>query len=129
MNNARKRKLSLSKRHIRRIIADQSNIDIAGCSEQSSKETHIIHTSVEDSCSSDSVPEIINKENHTFCINSSIVNVDNEILCSNNEYTNYYEQYETNVTQRDSDHNLYNVTTNNIIAILTAVIKKNSKTL
>lgn len=110
MSNVRKKKL-LSKRHIRRIIADQTNIDIAGCSKQSSKEVHIIHTCIEDTCDSD-VPEIVNKKNHMFDINSTIVDIDNKILFSNNECAKHYEQCETSV-QRGDDRNLNNVTTNN----------------
>jgi len=62
MSNLQKKNLLLSKRHIRRIIADQTNIDIAACSELSEK-AHIVHTSSEDSCDLD--VEIV-KKNHTF---------------------------------------------------------------
>lgn len=44
-NNIKKRKLLLSKRQIRRIIANQTNIDLAGCSKQSSEAVNIMHTS------------------------------------------------------------------------------------
>lgn len=112
MSNVQQSKL-LSKRHIRRIIADQTDIDIAGCSEQSSKEVHIIHTSIEDFCDLD-VSEIVNKKNHVFDINSTIVDVDNESLFSNSEYAKHYEhQCESTVVQKDNNENLYNFTTDN----------------
>lgn len=104
MNNIWKRKLSLSKRHIRR-ISDKTNIDIARCS----KEANIC---IEDFSDSDEVVkiEIVNENIDAFDINSTIVNeIDNDIL-SSNEYANHYEQCETNVT-RDNDHNSYNVIT------------------
>lgn len=115
MSNARKRKLSLSKRHIRRIIANETNIDIAGCFEQSSIEAHVIHTSNEDSSGSD-ITTIINETNQTFDANNTIVNcnTDNENSFPNNEFPNDYEQYITDVTQIDNDDNLSNVTTDNI---------------
>lgn len=103
MSNVRKRKLSLSKRHIRRIISDKTNIDIAGCSKQA-------NICIEDFSDSDEVDKIDNKNIDAFDINSTIVNIDNEILSSSNEYANYYEQCETNIT-RNNDHNLYSVTT------------------
>lgn len=110
MNNAQK-KLSLSKRHIRRIIANQTSIDIAGCCKQPLKDIHIINTNNEDSCDSD-ISEI-NKENHIFNINN-IVDTGNEILFSNNA-TNY-EHCETNFLQNNNDRvcDLDNVITDNI---------------
>lgn len=103
-NNIKKRKLLLSKRQIRRIIANQTNIDLAGCSKQSSEAVNIMHTSFEDSSNSDTTENINN--NHTY-VNSTIVdfNINNENLCSNNEYANDYEQCEMNIiTQSDNDH-------------------------
>lgn len=104
MSNVRKRKLSLSKRHIRRIISDETNIDIAEYSKQA-------NICIEDFSDSNEVDKIDNKNIDAFDINSTIVNIDNEILFSNNEYANHYdEQCETNII-RDNDHNLYSVTT------------------
>lgn len=103
-NNIKKGKLLLSKRQIRRIIANQTNIDLAECSKQSSEAVNIMHTSFEDSSNLDTTENINN--NHTD-VNSTIVdfNINNENLCSNNEYANDYEQCEMNIiTQSDNDH-------------------------
>lgn len=112
-NNIKKRKLFLSKRHVRRIIANQTNIDMAGCSKQSSEAMDIMHISFEDSCNSDT--ETINNKNHTLDVNSTIervdLNISNENLCSNNEYAIDYGQCEMNIiTQSDNDH--YNSSNN-----------------
>lgn len=111
MSNARKSKL-LSKRHFRRIITNQTNIDIAGCSDQTSKEIHIIHTSIEDSC--DLNLSVINKKDHIFDVNNIIDGLDNESVSLNSEYEHYEHQCETSVVQKNNDQNLYNDTTNNI---------------
>lgn len=110
MSNVRKRKLSLSKRHVRRIVSDETNIDIAGCSKQE-------NICIED-FSDSKVAKTVNKNidinntinfDNVFDVNNTVVNIDNEILSLNNEHANNYEQCETNVT-RDNDHNSHSVT-------------------
>lgn len=109
MSTTRKVK-NISKRHFRRIISTQTNIDIAGWSEQSSNKTCF---TCDDSSDTD-ISENINETTPIFYINETIVDSDNKVIFSDSESMQGYDQCEISV-QGNNDQNSVNVVTNDNI--------------
>lgn len=100
MDNARKRKIFISKRHVRRIITDKTNIDIAGTSKYIPRQLYRdVH--VQDAYSLD-----LYKSSHETIKECDANDIHEHIKFSNKE--NNSEQHANNTIQMDSDNNSYN---------------------
>jgi len=97
----RKKNLFVSKRHIRRIIADKTNIDIAGSSKQILEQSH---SSIKSYYNLD---KIADERIDALNINSNDIsnNVDNVIMPLENE--NHYQHQDDNDFHNDFHNEIY----------------------
>lgn len=131
MENARKRNIFVSKRHATRIILDQTNIDIAGCSEQSYTFKDSSHKKNIDELNASSTSESsdivdnaimpLTNENHHQCLHD-IIETGNDIDFENattvNNTNDNDKQFRNDITAWVMSYNIPHVACNALLKIL-----------